>query len=223
MHLLIISCTPRKKEKSNTDKIIKEFLKGYEQKGNTTEVLYLSERNSWGYIKNQFYLNENILFAIPLYVECVPGIMMEFLEQLIPKQNDNTKIGFLLQGGFAEASQLRCCESYLELLPSMIGCKYNGTLLKGDMFAVSLVEGKIRKKMIESFYDIGKYYAENNYFEKQVVDNFAKPEYFSKKVILLNNILSPLKKVFLMIFAKKLGCKRSLNYKTYQKYIQNKK
>lgn len=43
MHLLIVSCTPRAKEKSNTDKILDELKKGYEYNGNTTETLYLYE------------------------------------------------------------------------------------------------------------------------------------------------------------------------------------
>lgn len=220
MHLLIISCTPRIKEKSNTEKILVEFKKGYEASGNTTEMLYLSRRNDWENIRNKFYQNNNILFAIPLYVECIPGIMVEFLETLTPKEDNNTKIAFLLQGGFAEASQLRCCESYLEILPSILGCKYNGTLLKGDMFAVSLIDEKMRRQLVNPFYDMGKYYAENNYFDKDVVSDFAKPEYFSKKIIFLNNVLSPLKKLFIKFFAKKLGCKNSLTYKPYQKYVE---
>ena len=220
MNLLIISCTPRIKEKSNTDKILDEFKKGYESYGNTTETLYLYKRNEWETIRKKFYENDNILFALPLYVECIPGIMAEYLESLKPKQKNNTKIGFLLQGGFGEASQLRCCESYLETLPSLLGCEYNGTLLKGNMFAVSFMDGKIRKKMVEPFYNMEKYYAQNNYFNKEVVNDFAKPEYFSKKVIFLNNILSPLNKFFIKVFAKKLGCKGSLNDKPYQNYVK---
>lgn len=219
MNLLIISCTPRIKEKSNTDKILDEFKKGYESYGNTTETLYIYKRNEWEFIRKKFYENDNILFALPLYVECIPGIMAEFLESLQPKQENNTKIGFLLQGGFAEASQLRCCESYLETLPSLLGCRYNGTLLKGDMFAVSIMDGKVRKQMVKPFYNMGKYYAQNNYFDKEAVNDFAKPEYFTKKYIFLNRILSPLNKLFIRVFAKKLGCKGSLNDKPYQKYV----
>lgn len=220
MHLLMISCTPRMKEKSNTDKILDEFKKGYESCGNTTETFYLYKRNEWEMIRKKFYENDHILFALPLYVECIPGIMAEFLETLKPKQNSITKIGFLLQSGFAEASQLRCCESYLETLPSLLGCEYNGTLLKGGMFAVSFMDGKIRKQMVEPFYNMGKYYAQNNYFTKEVVNDFAKPEYFSKKEIFFNNLLSPLNKLFMKVFAKKLGCKKSLSYKPYQKYVK---
>lgn len=220
MNLLIISCTPRIKEKSNTDKILDEFKKGYESNGNTTETLYLYKRNEWEIIRKKFYENDNILFALPLYVECIPGIMAEFLESLKPKQKSNTKIGFLLQGGFGEASQLRCCESYLETLPSLLGCEYNGTLLKGGMFAVSFMDDKIRKQLVEPFYNMGKYYAQNNYFNKEVVNDFAKPEFYSKKAIFLNNVLSPLNKLFFKVFAKKLGCKGSLNDKQYQNYVK---
>lgn len=220
MHLLIVSCTPRAKEKSNTDKILDELKKGYEYNGNTTETLYLYKRNEWESMREKFYENDNILFALPLYVECIPGIMAEFLETLKPKQNCNTKIGFLLQSGFAEASQLRCCESYLETLPSLLGCEYNGTLLKGGMFAVSFIGSKMGKQMVEPFYNMGKYYAQNNYFNKEVVNDFAKPEYFSKKEIFLNNVVSPLNKLFMKVFAKKLGCKVSLNDKPYQNYVK---
>ena len=38
---------------------------------------------------------------------------------------------------------------------------------------------------------MGKYYAQNNYFNKEVVNGFAKPEYFSKKEVFHNNVVSP--------------------------------
>ncbi len=221
MHLLIISCTPRVKEKSNTDKILTEFKKGYEENGNTTEILYLQQRKEWENIRSKFYENTNILFAIPLYVECIPGIMMEFLETLKPKTNINTKIGFILQGGFAEASQLRCCESYLEILPKMLGCKYNGTLIKGNMFPISFLREKYRSSMVHPFYDRGKEYAKDDYFDKKIVNEFAKPEYFSKVSMFCSNyVFAPLKKFLFYLFAKNLGCKNSLNYRPYEKYVK---
>lgn len=215
MHLIIISCTPRLTTKSNTDKILNKFRQGYESLGNTTETFYLYKRNEWNVIREKFYSNNNILFAVPLYVECIPGIMVEFLETLNDKKDENTSIGFILQGGFPEASQLRCGEEYLEILPSFLGCKYSGTLIKGGMFEVSLVDGKMRDKMIQPFYEMGEIYARNNYFEKSVVDKFAKPEYFSKKMMCLFLITSPLRKIFMNIFSKKLGCENPLDYKVY--------
>lgn len=145
MHLLIINASPRLQQKSNAEKIIQELKKGYEQCGHTSQVVHLSKRNQWDRIIQLFQTNTKILFALPLYVECIPGIMVEFLEKLEPK-HDDTCIGFLVQGGFAEASQLRCCEKYLE----MLRCHYCGTLIKGDMFAISFLDEKINHSSILS-------------------------------------------------------------------------
>jgi len=220
MHLVIISCTPRTVKKSNTAKIIEKFKEGFE---NTTETFYLSQRNTWDEIRDAFYNNSHILFALPLFVECIPGIMMEFLETLEPKQHpegmEKTKIGFILQGGFSEASQLRCGEQYLEKLPVYLNCEYTGTLIKGNMFAVSFMEGKSRESLIRPFADMGGYYAKHAAFPKEAVTEFAQPEYFSKRFIFMFKFLSPLQKIFMILLAKKMGCKDSLKAKPYDKYI----
>ena len=223
MHLIIISCTPRAAGRSNTAKIIEQFKAGFEQESGTAEVHYLSQRSAWGAIRDAFYSNRHILFAIPLFVECIPGIMLEFLETLEPKKYpegaERTKIGFILQSGFAEASQLRCGEQYLEMLPGYLNCDYAGTLIKGNMFSVSLIGGKSGQALVAPFIGMGRQYAKHPIFEKETVSEFAKPEYYSKGFILLHTVLSPLQKLFMTIMAKKLGCKGSLKAKPYQKYL----
>ena len=141
---------------SNTAKIIEAFRKGYEEAGNTTEVWYLSNRNQWQEAKAAFEQKDNILFALPLYVENIPGIMLEFLAQLPPKPVPGTRIAFLLQGGFPEASQSRCCEKYLETLPAQLGCVYAGTLMKENMFGVSLMDEKNRAEILAPFTQMGR-------------------------------------------------------------------
>ena len=130
MHLVIISGSPRTKSKSNTAKIITAFLKGYEESGNTSEVWYLSDRKQWQSAADAFEKNDLILFALPLFVENIPGTMLEFLTTLQPKTVSGTRIAFLLRGGFPEASQLRFGERYLETLPVQLGCEYAGTLMR---------------------------------------------------------------------------------------------
>ena len=146
MHLVIISGATRPQSKSNTAKVIVAFQKGVEENGNTTEVWYLSDRRQWKRAANAFEQNERILIAFPLYVENIPGILLEFLSGITPKQAPGTKLAFLIQGGFPEASQSRCCEAFLETLPAQLGRDYAGTLIKGDMFGTSLVDEKNRKK-----------------------------------------------------------------------------
>ena len=154
MHLVIISGATRPQSKSNTAKVIAAFQKGFEENGNTTEVWYLSDRRQWKRAANAFEQNERILIAFPLYVENIPGILLEFLSGLTPKQAPGTKLAFLIQGGFPEASQSRCCEAFLETLPAQLGRDYAGTLIKGDMFGTSLVDEKNRKNA-GSFYPDG--------------------------------------------------------------------
>ncbi|MBO5472700.1 MAG: hypothetical protein J6A08_02775 [Lachnospiraceae bacterium] len=215
MHLVIISGAARPQPRSNTARIIAAFRQGYEEKGNSAEVWYLSDRRQWQDAKTAFEKNEQILFALPLYVENIPGIMLEFLEQLQPKTIPGTHIAFLLQGGFPEASQSRCCEEYLETLPAQLGCEYAGTLIKGDMFGVSLMGEKTGAKMVAPFAEMGRYFAENGYFDKEKVSSFAAPEYMSDKQIRNFRRFGPVQKLFMNRIAKKLGCKERLDAKPY--------
>ena len=183
MHLVIISGATRAKPKSNTAKIIDAFKTGFEEKGNTSEVWYLSDRRQWEGAAKAFSENENILIALPLYVENIPGILLEFLSAVPPKTDGKTTISFIVQGGFPEGSQSRCCEKYLETLPEKLGCRYGGTLIKGDMFGLGLLDEKNRQKLLKPFTEMGRYFSEKRYFEKSVSDEFAAPEYMPEKQI----------------------------------------
>lgn len=216
MHLAIINASPRVEAKSNTARIIRTFLKGFEKGGNTAEVWHLSDRKQWESAKEAYEKNSNILFAIPLYVENIPGIMLEFLETLQPKKEAGTKMSFILQCGFAEASQLRCGEAYLEILPSYFNCEYNGTLIKGDNFAPAWLPEKQANKMVAHYEKMGLSFAQKGTFDKEEVNKFAAPEYFSQKQIRLFNCINWLQKMMFRHIAKKNGCKRPLDDKPHQ-------
>ena len=217
MHLVIINASPRVETKSNTARIIRSFNRGFETGGNTTEVWHLSDKKQWTGAKEAYEKNKDILFAIPLYVENVPGIMLEFLETLQPKKESGTKLSFLLQGGFAEASQFRCGEAYLELLPSYFNCEYNGTLIKGDNFAPAWVPEDMAEKMVAHYEKMGRSFAEKGTFSKEEVNEFAGPEYFPEKEIRkYNRTGKKIQKVVFRYMAKKNGCKRPLDDKPYQ-------
>lgn len=217
MHLVIISGATRPQSKSNTAKVIAAFQKGFEETGNTTEVWYLSDRRQWNRAALAFAQNEHILIALPLYVENVPGILLEFLSGLSPKQTPGTKLAFLIQGGFPEASQSRCCEAFLETLPAQLGCDYAGTLIKGDMFGTGLVDDKTREKMLSPFTEMGRTFAETGRFEKAAVDAFAAPEYMSEQQIKQYNLLGKhISRFFMGRIAKKLGCKGKLDDTPYE-------
>lgn len=112
MHVVIINGSPRVSKYSNTDKIIASFGKGLTEKGASFETYAISDRNSWSAIWEAYLKNDEILIALPLYVECVPGLLLEFLETL-PGKDECTRLSFLLQSGFAEGCLYACyCRSY---------------------------------------------------------------------------------------------------------------
>ena len=212
MHLVIISGATRPQSKSNTAKVITAFQKGFEENCNTTEVWYLSDRRQWKRAAQAFTQNDRILIAFPLYVENIPGILLEFLSGLTPKKTPGTKLAFLIQGGFPEASQSRCCEAFLETLPAQLGCDYAGTLIKGDMFGTSLVDEKNREKMLAPFTQMGRTFAQIGFFEKSAVDAFAGPEYMPEKQIRMYNLFGRhISRFFMGRIAKNLGCKEKLD------------
>ena len=217
MHLVIISGAARPRARSNTAKIIAAFQAGYEEGGNTAEVWYLSDHSQWAGAAQAFDRSDNLLIALPLYVENIPGILLEFLSSLKPKTVPGTKLAFLLQGGFPEASQSRCCEAYLETLPAQLGCDYAGTLLKGDLFGLSLTDEKSRGKMLAPFTEMGRYYAGTGYFDKPSVDKFAAPEYMPQGQIRMYNLFfKHISRFFMGTIAKKLGCRDRLDAQPYR-------
>lgn len=216
MHLVIINASPRVKQKSNTDKIVSKFVEGYSEKGNTTEYYCLSDRKQWEDAKKAFENNDNILFAIPLYVENIPGIMLEFVEMLDSKEHDNKKVSYILQGGFAEAAQLRCGERYLEILTDHLGCIYGGTLIKGDNFGIALVPEKIANSMTNPYIEMGKVFAREGVFKKEVVNRFAGPESFGLGIrIYISTIGRVFQRMMFRSVAKSWGCTEKLDKKVY--------
>lgn len=216
MHLVIINGAARPQSRSNTAKIISAFRMGYEESGSTSEVWHLSDRAQWAGAAQAFAASDNILIALPLYVENVPGILLEFLAGLEPKTTPGTQIAFLVQGGFPEASQSRCCEKYLEKLPELLGCAYAGTLIKGDMFGLRLMDEKEGQELLRPFTRMGRHFADTHRFEKETVAAFAGPEYLSAKECRMFRLFGrPVQRLFMGRMAKKLGCTGPLDARPY--------
>jgi hypothetical protein len=215
MKLIIFCCSPRPETKSNTALIANAFANGVKNRYDDVEIFYIYKRNEWENYKQVFAENNEIIFATPLFVECVPSLLLEFLETLRPKAKE-TKIGFILQGGFEECCQLRTCEKFLEKLPSYLNCSCSGTLIKGGMFTLALCSPKSREKKMIRFAEFGKVYAQKGCFEKSAVTQFARPERYSIAMKTLIILLKPLNKIAWWGLSKKLSIKGRLNARPYR-------
>ena len=212
---MIINGSPRVKKYSNTDKILAKFTAGLTSAGNTFEQYEVSDRKQWDSIREAWDKNDNILIAIPLYVENLPGLLLEFLATLTPKDG-TARIAYILQGGFAEGAQLRCGEEYLVMLSKRLGCEYKGTLVKGDNFSIRFFEGEQQDKVTGPYQKMGEVYGRNGDFFDDECKKFTGPEVFPAHIRLLVGIIfKTFAKNAFKKMAKKWGCDKPLDYRPY--------
>lgn len=216
MHVVIINGSPRIQKYSNTEKIIASFVEGLSEKGASFETYAISNRKSWEMIREAYIKNEEILIALPLYVECVPGLLLEFLETL-PKKDAHTRISFLLQSGFAEGCQLRCGEEFLAKLPEYLGVRYGGCLVKGDNFGIRILDEEKQRQVTKPYQAMGELFAEGDGFFREEAKKFTGPEFFPLPMRLLMQLVFKTfaKKMFQKVAAS-WGCTVPLDEKIWE-------
>ena len=215
-HLVIINGSPRVAKFSNTDKIIHSFVKGLEGTGITWELHNLSNRKEWDAAREAFLSHERILIAFPLYVECIPSLMLEFLESLPSERRQPAQLSFLLHGGMDEGFEFRFCERILQGLPAQLGCRFGGTLIHGGSFGIRTREDAVKAKIVAPYEKMGRLFAQNGSFLTQEAKKFTGPEQYPWLVRKMVSLLF-LKKVNKGFedFAKSWGCTRPLDDKPY--------
>ena len=215
-HLVIINGSPRVAKFSNTDKIIHSFVKGLEGTGITWELHNLSNRKEWDSAREAFLSHERILIAFPLYVECIPSLMLEFLESLPSERRQPAQLSFLLHGGMDEGFEFRFCERILQGLPAQLGCRFGGTLIHGGSFGIRTREDAVKAKIVAPYEKMGRLFAQNGNFLTPEAKKFTGPEQYPWLVRKMVSLLF-LKKVNKGFedFAKSWGCTRPLDDKPY--------
>ena len=215
MHVVIINGSPRVQKYSNTEKIIAAFAKGLSEAGSTFEAHAISDRKTWDIVRDAYMKNDEILIALPLYVECVPGLLLEFLETL-PQKDERTRLSFLLQSGFAEGCQLRCGEAFLEKLPGYLGVRYGGCLVKGGNFGIRILDEEKQAQATKPYQAMGRLFAEGEGFFREEAKKFTGPEYFPLPMrLLIGLIQKTLAKKMLQKAAESLGCSTPLDAKIW--------
>ena len=215
MHVVIINGSPRVQKYSNTEKIIAAFAKGLSEAGSTFEAHAISDRKTWDIVRDAYMKNDEILIALPLYVECVPGLLLEFLETL-PQKDERTRLSFLLQSGFAEGCQLRCGEAFLEKLPGYLGVRYGGCLVKGGNFGIRILDEEKQAQATKPYQAMGRLFAEGEGFFREEAKKFTGPEYFPLPMrLLIGLIQKTLAKKMLQEAAASLGCSTPLDAKIW--------
>jgi multimeric flavodoxin WrbA len=219
-HVLILNGSPRVKKNSNTNKIIDAFGEGLQQAGTCYDVYSLSNRSEWDAAHEAFMTSDNIIIAMPLFVECLPSILLEFLDTLPAERKQPAQLSFILHGGFDEGHQLRLGEKFLQSLPAQLGCSCGGVLVKGGSFLLRNRENsyikKMTDKMLASYTTMGLSFAQNGNFMTPEAKKFTGPEKNPWIGLLLFNLIFKriVKKNFERI-AQEWGCTEPLDSKPY--------
>ncbi|SOD12378.1 Multimeric flavodoxin WrbA [Fibrobacter sp. UWB16] len=219
-HIIIINGSPRVKKNSNTNKIIQAFAEGLAKAGITHKLYSLSNHAEWDEAREAFMTNDNIIIAVPLFVECLPSLSLEFLSTLPTERKQPAKLSFILHGGFDEGHQLRLGEKFLQSLPAQLGCTCGGVLVKGGSFLLRNRENsyikKMTDKMLASYTAMGRSFARNGSFSSSEAKKFTGFEKNPKIGILLFNLIFKriVKKNFERM-AQEWGCTEQLDRKPY--------
>lgn len=217
MHVIIINGSPRTSQLSNTNKILQAFIRGYEAEGNTCELYSLSKRSEWDAAREAYLKNEKIIFALPMYVESIPSLMLEFLDSLPTERQQPAELSFIVHGGFDEGYQFRLCERLLMSITMQFGCAYGGCLIKGGSFMLRLFGDNEVEKMTKPYIKMGRSYASYGNFLTPDSLKFTGPERYPWLVRQLTGIILKLiaNRKFEQ-FARDWGCNTRLDIQVYK-------
>jgi hypothetical protein len=174
----------------------------------------------WDAAREAFMTSDNIIIAMPLFVECLPSLLLEFLSTLPTERKQPAQLSFILHGGFDEGHQLRLGEKFLQSLPTQLGCTCGGDLVKGGSFLLRNRENsyikKMTDKMLASYTTMGLSFAQNGNFMTPEAQKFTGPEKNPWIGLLLFNLIFKriVKKNFERI-AQEWGCTEPLDSKPY--------
>ncbi len=180
MRLTVFNGSPRGKG-SNSKILMEQFVTGFQENNeNSHEIAYLSRTGDQEKFVEIFRNAEMVLLIFPLYTDAMPGIVKHFIESLAPfcGRPNNPPIGFIIHSGFPEAIHCRALEKYLEKLARRLDSPYLGTVIKGGTEGIQIQSAGMTRKLFTAFYQLGRYFAQNQQFDPNIVQKFTKRERF---------------------------------------------
>ncbi|MFH1068330.1 MAG: NAD(P)H-dependent oxidoreductase [Candidatus Glassbacteria bacterium] len=177
MRLTVFNGSPRARG-SNTRTLMDYFLAGFaETPGNRSEYVYLAAKKDFSDCARVFAEAETVILAFPLYTDCVPAAVKEFIEALEPLAGraGNPALGFIVHSGFPESFHSHPVRRYLEKLACRLGCACLGTVIKGGSEAVRGQPENMNRRLFELFHRLGTEFGRSGRFDPRLVEKLARP------------------------------------------------
>ena len=192
MRLLVFNASPRG-ARSNSLAIIKHFLEGFEyssrEKPDIETVNLINERDDYAALREKLLVADRVVFAFPLYVDSMPGFLMEFFETLILLKGalSGKEFLFSIQCGFPETLNLRPLERYLVRLTGKFGAAYAGCICRGGMEGTRYMPADA--PIFRKYRELGMIYAETGKLDPGILGEIANPEKLPRPVMLIASVL----------------------------------
>ncbi|MBK5246660.1 MAG: hypothetical protein JJE49_05230 [Peptostreptococcaceae bacterium] len=135
---------------SNSRRYTKYLMKFL--KTDSTELLL--NKNNYDEISKELFSAQTAILVFPLYVDCIPSILLGFLnrlEKLGEKYKSRPTVYIIINCGFIENEQNEVAISIIKFFLKKNGFKYGGVLSIGSGEAIldspfrGMVRGKIKK------------------------------------------------------------------------------
>ena len=176
MKLLIINGSPRG-IKSNSILIAQKFITGFDKvSSENAKILTLTKKSDFYQLDTEISWSDKILIIFPLYTDCMPALVLNFLVYTGEKSLLQDKfVGYFIQSGFPESKQSTFVAKYLKKYTNRVGAHHIGTIIKGGVEGIQILPPFATKKFFKQLMILGENFARYEKFDEKIVRKFSKP------------------------------------------------
>jgi len=178
---LLLNGSPRGND-GNSRKLLSWIAQGLEHAGATTPpIADLAPDPTRTAIVQAFLQADEVVIALPLYTDSMPGIVKAFFETVAaaaPARLRGKRVAFVVQSGFPEAIHTEVLAEYFARLSERLGFHHLGTIRKGNIESIRMLPAKAVEKVALQFRHAGKQLAEQGAFLPELQASMAGPRTF---------------------------------------------
>ncbi len=178
MKRLLLNGSPRGKD-GNSRRILTWIAQGLEQAGiRGLPIVDLAPDPTRAASVQAFLDADEVVLALPLYTDSMPGIVKGFLETVARADKtrlQGKRIAFIIQSGFPEGIHTEALGSYLARLCERIGFIHLGTLRKGGVEGIRMMPARSVAKIQARFVKAGHELGVRGSFSPESIHAMAEP------------------------------------------------
>lgn len=179
MKLTIINGSPRGKNSNSkilADKFAKGFLKPEDEK---EEIFLIEHQGKYKELIKSIEKGELFYIVFPLYVDSMPGMVKEFIDELEPFKGKlkNKKFIYHIHCGFPEELHLHGLKNYLTYLTKILDAELVGVMTSGGSEGSRFYPKGI--KFFVNLEELGKKYRETGKLDEELFEKVKRRKKFN--------------------------------------------